>query len=75
MLHVLPLGMNSFMIKKRMEDVQRLLNGATDADEIARLKEDLNHWKWILHDVEMIELEERVGFKSMERNAGVWDEE
>ena len=63
------------MIKKRMEDVQRQLNRATDADEVARLKEDLKHWRWILHDVEMIELEERVGFKSMERNAGVWDEE
>lgn len=75
MLHVLPLGMNSFMIKMRMEDVQRQLKRATDAEEIARLKKSLQDWKWILHDAEMIELEERVGFKSMERNAGVWDEE
>jgi len=75
MLHVLPLGMDSFMIKMRMRDVQRQLDGATDAEEIARLKKSLQDWKWILHDAEMIELEERVGFKSMERNAGVWDEE
>ena len=75
MLHVLPLGMSSFMIKMRMKDVQRQLDGATDAEEIARLKKSLQDWKWILHDAAMIELEERVGFKSMERNAGVWDEE
>ena len=75
MLHVLPLGMSSFMIKMRMKDVQRQLDGATDAEEIARLKKSLQDWKWILHDAEMIEREERVGFKSMERNAGVWDEE
>ena len=62
------------MIKMRMKDVQRQLDGATDAEEIARLKKSLQDWKWILHDAEMIEFEERVGFKSMERNAGVWDE-
>ena len=73
-MRVIPLGMSSFMIKMRMKDVQRQLDGATDAEEIARLKKSLQDWKWILHDAEMIELEERVGFKRMEQNAGVWDE-
>lgn len=66
--------MSSFMIKMRMKDVQRQLDGATDAEEIARLKKSLQDWKRHLHDAEMIEFEERVGFKSMERNAGVWGE-
>ena len=66
--------MSSFMIKMRMEDVQRQLDRATDAEEIARLNKSLQEWKRHLHDAEMIEFEERVGFKSMERNAGVWDE-
>ena len=35
---------------------------------------DLKQWKQILFEVEMTEFEERVGFKSMEQNAGVWDE-
>ena len=62
------------MIKMRMRDVQRQLDRATDADEITRLNESLKQWKRHLHDAEMIEFEERVGFKSMEQNAGVWDE-
>ena len=62
------------MIKMRMKDVQRQLDRATDAEEIARLNKSLQEWKRHLHDAEMIEFEERVGFKSMERNAGVWDE-
>ena len=71
---MLTLGMSSFMIKMRMRDVQRQLDRATDADEIARLNESLKQWKRHLHDAEMIEFEERVGFKRMEQNAGVWDE-
>lgn len=71
---VVPLGMSSFMIKSRIQDVQRQLDGATDAEEIARFKQDIREWKRHLHDAEMIEFEERVGFKSMERNHGVWDE-
>ena len=62
------------MIKMRMKDVQRQLDRATDAEEIARLKSDLRDWKRHLLDAEMTEFEDRVGFKSMERNAGVWDE-
>ena len=57
-----------------MKDVQRLLDRATDAEEIARLERDLSQWKRHLHDAQMLEFEDRVGFKSMERNAGVWGE-
>jgi len=71
---MLTLDMSSFMIKFRIQEVQSRLDRATDEDEIARLKKDIVEWKRHLHDAEMIEFEERVGFKSMERNAGVWDE-
>ena len=66
--------MSSFMIKFRIKEVQSRLARATDEDEILRLIEDIAEWKRHLHDAEMIEFEERVGFKSMERNHGVWDE-
>lgn len=62
------------MIKFRIREVESRLDRATDEDEIARLKQDIAEWKRHLHDAEMIEFEERVGFKSMERNHGVWDE-
>lgn len=61
--------MNSTSIKFRISEAQRDLLNATDSQEIAQLEKDLKEWKKILFDVEMIELEERVGFKSMERNA------
>ena len=61
--------MNSTSIKFRINETQRDLLNATDSSEIARLEKDLKEWKKILFDVEMIELEEKVGFKSMERNA------
>ncbi|MAJ24654.1 MAG: hypothetical protein CMP36_04000 [Rickettsiales bacterium] len=66
--------MSSLQIKFRIEEVQRNLRHATDSQEIAQLEKDLKDWKRHLHDAEMIEFEERVGFKSMERNAGVWGE-
>ena len=66
--------MSSFQIKFRIKDINAMLAKATDSQEIAQLKEDLQYWKNILHDVEMQEFEDRVGFKSMEQNAGVWDE-
>ena len=66
--------MGSYMIKLRIKEVNAKLAKATDSDEIARLQSSLKDWKRHLHDAEMIEFEERVGFKSMERNAGVWDE-
>jgi hypothetical protein len=62
------------MIKIRIANVQRRLDRANDEAKIAQLERDLKLWKRHLHDAEMIEFEERVGFKSMERNAGVWDE-
>ena len=66
--------MDSFMIKIRINDTKAMLAKATDSDEIARLESTLKAWKRHLHDAEMIEFEDRVGFKSMERNAGVWGE-
>lgn len=66
--------MDSYMIKIRIKDTNAMLARATDSDEIARLESSLKQWKRHLHDAEMIEFEERVGFKSMERNAGVWGE-
>tara|TARA_B110000305_G_C18914152_1_gene392075 strand:- start:109 stop:330 length:222 start_codon:yes stop_codon:yes gene_type:complete len=71
---VVPLGMSSFMIKQRIAEVQSRLDRATDEDEIARLKQDIVEWKSHLHNTEMAEFEDRVGFKSMERNHGVWGE-
>ena len=66
--------MSSFQIKFRIKDINARLAKATDSQEIAQLKTDLQQWKNILHDVQMQEFEDRVGFKSMEQNAGVWDE-
>ena len=71
---VVPLGMSSFMIKQRIAEVQSRLDRATDEDEIARLKQDIVEWKNHLHNTEMAEFEDSVGFKSMERNHGVWGE-
>ena len=66
--------MSSFQIKFRIKEVNAKLAQATDSEEIAQLKKDLQDWKRILHDVQMQEVEDRVGFKSMERNHGVWNE-
>jgi len=66
--------MSSFQIKFRIKDINARLARATDSQEIDQLKNDLQQWKNILHDVQMQEFEDRVGFKSMEQNAGVWDE-
>jgi hypothetical protein len=61
--------MNSTLIKFRISETERNLRNATDSQEIAQLEKDLKEWKLHLHNAEMIELEERVGFRSMERNA------
>ena len=61
--------MNTIMIKMRMKDTQRKLDQATNADTIALLKKDLEIWKRHLRDIEFHEREERLGFRSMERNA------
>jgi hypothetical protein len=66
--------MSSFQIKLRIKEVNAKLAKATDSQEIAQLEKDLKEWKNILFDVEMTEFEDRVGFKSMEQNAGVWNE-
>jgi predicted nucleic acid-binding Zn-ribbon protein len=66
--------MSSSQIKFRIQEVNAKLAKATDSQEITQLKNDLQQWKSILHDVQMQEFEDRVGFKSMEQNAGVWDE-
>ena len=61
--------MNSTLIKFRISETERNLRNATDSQEIAQLEKDLKEWQRYLYEAEMIELEERVGFKSMERNA------
>ena len=66
--------MNSLLLKLRLKDARSLLANATDQKEIDRLNRDIEHLKSAIWEVEMIEFEERVGFKSMEQNAGVWDE-
>ena len=66
--------MSSFMLKLRLKEARSELANATDQKEIDRLNRDIEHLKSAIWEVEMIEFEERVGFKSMERNAGVWDE-
>jgi len=66
--------MSSFLIKLRIEEVNAELARATDSLEVARLQSDLKQWKQHLHDAEMTEFEDRVGFKSMEQNHGVWNE-
>jgi hypothetical protein len=62
------------MIKIRIREVESKLRNATDQSVIAQLEGDIWQWKRILSDVELQEFEDRVGFKSMERNAGVWNE-
>jgi hypothetical protein len=62
------------MIKIRIKDCKAMLARATNASIIARLESQLKDWQRHLHDAEMIEFEDQVGFKSMERNAGVWNE-
>ncbi len=62
------------MLKLRLKEAQAELANATDQVEIDRLNLSIEHLKTAIWEVEMIEFEERVGFKSMEQNAGVWDE-
>jgi len=66
--------MSSYMLKIRLKEAQAELSNATDQKEIDRLNTSIARLKQAIWEVEMIEFEERVGFKSMERNAGVWDE-
>lgn len=61
--------MNSTSIKSRIRETETNIRNATDSLEIAQLNKDLKEWKTHLHNTQMIELEERVGFRSMEINA------
>ena len=62
------------MLKIRLKRVQQELANATDQKIRNSLALRVEQLKVAIFDVEMIEFEERVGFKSMEQNAGVWDE-
>ena len=66
--------MTSSLLKFRLQGVEKELANATDQKEIDRLNQSVDCLKQAIFEVEMIEFEERVGFKSMEQNAGVWDE-
>ena len=66
--------MSSFMLKNRLHGVQKELANATDQKIRNSLALRVEQLKVAIFDTEMIEFEERVGFKSMEQNAGVWDE-
>ena len=62
------------MLKSRLRQAQDELSNATDQDYRDALALQIEQLKRAIFDVEMMEFEERVGFKSMEQNAGVWDE-
>lgn len=66
--------MNSYLLKIRLREAQAELSHATDQDDRNALVLRVEQLKRAIFDVEMMEFEERVGFKSMEQNAGVWDE-
>ena len=66
--------MSSYMLKIRLRQAQEELSNATDQDYRNALALQIEQLKRAIFDVEMMEFEERVGFKSMEQNAGVWDE-
>jgi uncharacterized protein YpmB len=66
--------MNSFLLKLRLKDAHALLAKTTNQDAIDAINLSIKHLEDAIWEVEMIEFEERVGFKSMEQNAGVWDE-
>jgi len=62
------------MLKIRLKEAQAELANATDQDGRNALALQVEQLKVAIFDVEMMEFEDRVGFKSMEQNAGVWDE-
>jgi hypothetical protein len=66
--------MSSYMLKIRLRQAQAELANATDQEYRNAIALRVEQLKVAIFDAEMIEFEERVGFKSMERNAGVWDE-
>jgi len=62
------------MLKIRLKEAQAELANATDQEDRNALALQVEQLKVAIFDVEMMEFEDRVGFKSMEQNAGVWDE-
>ena len=62
------------MLKRRLQEAQAELANATDQKIRNSLALRVEQLKVAIFDVEMMEFEERVGFKSMEQNAGVWGE-
>ena len=63
--------------KESRELLSERFSSETSKKNFIFLMADYQHLttlKGNLHDAEMIEFEDRVGFKSMERNAGVWGE-
>ncbi len=63
--------MNETIIKQKIEDAKAMRGKVADAN---LLEAEIKMWERHLADIQRHNLEERVGFKSMERNAGVWDE-
>tara|TARA_Y100000361_G_scaffold14723_1_gene11652 strand:+ start:382 stop:576 length:195 start_codon:yes stop_codon:yes gene_type:complete len=63
--------MNELIILQKIEDAKAMRGKVADA---YLLEVEIKMWERHLADIRRHNLEERVGFKSMERNAGVWDE-
>ena len=63
--------MNEIIIKQKIQDAKAMRGKVADEN---LLEAEIKMWERHLADIQRHNLEERVGFKSMERNAGVWDE-
>lgn len=63
--------MNETIIRQKIQDAKAMRGKVADAN---LLEAEIKMWERHLADIQRHNLEERVGFKSMERNAGVWDE-
>lgn len=61
--------MNEMLIKQNIEDIHAMLNKAPDESQALELKKELELWNRHLADVQRHNLEDRVGFRSLERNA------
>ena len=63
--------MNEVIIKQKIQDAKAMRGKVADEN---LLEAEIKMWERHLADIQRHNLEERVGFKSMERNAGVWGE-
>ena len=61
--------MNEMLIKQNIEDIHAMLNKALDESQALELKKELELWNRHLADVQRHNLEDQVGFRSLERNA------